>query len=151
MTILLGSGNGIAPVWSLRLILAIAIINIFHGVRMVNREDNIFWIILGFVMISASVAIGIFSILMYSEKSKYAPRISIGDNLIRIKEKLMRQSIEIPWGEIKNVNFTQNKIMFLREDSDYVFNYESSTDTYKSIKSAIKELAESKNIKVTGG
>ncbi len=149
--ILLGSGNGIAPIWNLRLFLAVAIINIFQGVRMVTGEDSIFWEVMGFIMIPVNIALAIFSMLMFSERSKYAPKISINDELISIKEKLLRPAVEISWEHIKDVSFASYKIIFTKEDSDYIFDYRFTTDTSKAIKSAVRELAESKNIKVIEG
>ncbi|MEQ8551438.1 MAG: hypothetical protein RIC06_16250 [Cyclobacteriaceae bacterium] len=151
MTVLLGTGNGIAPVWNMRLFFAIGGLNIFQGVRMVTNETHFGWLILGFIIIPTSIAICIYSILMFSKRSRYAPRVSISDNLILIKEKLMSHAVEIPWDHIKSIDFAAYKIVFKLPDSDYVFSYRSTSDTSKEIKSAIREMAESKGIEVIGG
>ena len=151
MIVLLGTGNGIAPVWNMRLFFAIGGLNIFQGVRMVTNETNLGWLILGFIIIPTSIGICIYSILMFSKRSRYAPRVSISDNLVLIKEKLMKHAVEIPWDHIKSIDFEAYKIVFKLPDSDYIFSYRSTSDTSKEIKSAVREMAESKGIEVLGG
>ncbi|MBV6643089.1 MAG: hypothetical protein KI791_20390 [Cyclobacteriaceae bacterium] len=150
-TVLIGSGNDIAPVWNMRLFFVVGIINIIQGVRMVTSEIHLAWLILGFIIIPTSIGICIYSILMFSKKSKYAPRVSISEKLVFIKEKLMKRAVEIPWDHIKNVSFVPYKIVFELPDSDYVFSYRSTSDTSREIKSTIREMAESKGIEVIGG
>ena len=150
-TVLVGSGNDIAPVWNMRLFFVIGIINIIQGIRMVTSEIHLAWLILGFIIIPTSIGICIYSILMFSKKSKYAPRVSISEKLVFIKEKLMKRAVEIPWGHIKSINFAAYKIVFTLPDSDYVFSYRSTSDTSREIKSTIREMAELKGIEVLGG
>ena len=68
-----------------------------------------------------------------------------------IKEKLMKHAKEIPWDHIKSINFGPYKIVFSMTGSDYIFSYRSTSDTSKEIKSAVREMAESKGIEVLGG
>lgn len=63
----------------------------------------------------------------------------------------MKHAMEIPWDHIKSINFGPHKIVFSMTGSDYIFSYRSTSDTSKEIKTAIREMAESKGIEVLGG
>lgn len=150
-TILLGLHDDVSPRWRMRLSIFVGIINVANGIRIVHKENSTLWFIMGLLLIVSGIVVSVYGYLAFSEKSRYAPRVAINDKLIFIKEKLMKHAVEIPWDHIDNISFAPYKIVLKLPYSDYVFSYRSASDASKEIKSSIREMAESKQIKVTGG
>jgi len=150
-TILLGINNGFPLAWTRRLYLLSAICNTLAGISFIIREGNLFWLILGVVMLCTGIFGIAYAILAFSGKSKYAPRISLNEGLVYIRETIMKPGIEISWGKIKNIRMAYNSITFSMPDSEYEFSYRANADTSLKIKAAVREMAELKSIEVLGG
>ncbi len=124
------------------------IMGIFHiGNDLISPIGLIF----GIIMIPGGIGYAVYGLLAFSEFSKYAPRVSIDDQNILLKNNFKKPPVHISWDQIRQIYLSSYLIKFLIPEKEYIFNYEANADTSISIKSAIREMAESKNIEVLGG
>lgn len=125
---------------------------------------GLFWLVLGIIKLSGQdgttfesighLIIGsiflLYSVIVFT-LNPFAPKVVISDDVILIKPKLFNKPIKVLSSSIKSIEFGQYKIMFHLEDSIEEINYSSNAKTSIEIKSAIRIVAEHKNIPISGG
>lgn len=124
---------------------------------------GLLWLILGIIEIyeegSSIGSIGylaiafvfiVYSILVFTI-NPLAPKVIITDHEIKIKRKVIGGHINILWNDIKSIEFDQYTIAFHLTEGVKEFTYRTNADISIEIKSSIREIAETKNISVTGG
>lgn len=102
----------------------------------------------GYLMIG--IAFILYSILVFT-LNPFAPKMTITDFDVKIKLKILSGSIRILWTDIQSIEFAQYKIDFQLRDRVEEVSYSSNSETSIEIKSAIREVADQKNIQVVGG
>lgn len=151
-TILLGANNKFSTKvnkWGFTITGIIFLVNgLYHIISDIISPIGM---ILGIVMIPGGIAYSFYGLMAFSESSKYAPRVSIDNETILLKSNFQRPPVLISWDRIKQISLTSYLIKFFTEEEEYHFPYEANSDTSISIKSAIREIAESKQIEVLGG
>jgi len=127
-----------------------SIIFIFGGIRYLTHNSS-FEIFLGIGWLVVGIRYLAHGFIMSNPSSKFAPRFSISENELLFKETLMKPSIQVPWDKINKIQFGQYRLDVSTKDSDLSLGYLTNPDVSKRIKSAIREIAESKQIEVIGG
>ena len=79
------------------------------------------------------------------------PKMRISDIQVELKNKIFAKTIIVIWTDVQSIEYDQFMIIFKLKDRVEVLNYSSNADASIEIKSLIREIAESKNIPVSGG
>ncbi len=129
-----------------------AFILLVLGLMNVMREsDNSVSERIGVVMLIVAIGPVIHGLIAYTKISKWSPKVSVNENDVRIKEKLLRQPVVIPWDQIKSIKIAPYQIIFSFVDGEFDFSYRTTADTSIDIKSTIREMAALKQIKIVEG
>lgn len=107
--------------------------------------------ILGILMIGFGIFSLLYSYYGFSEDSKYAPRFEVNEKELIIKLGLFKASTVFTWKDITQVDLGNFSIGISTSRGREYFNYSTQAETSKSIKSAVREMAESKGIQVLNG
>lgn len=107
--------------------------------------------ILGVVMIPCGIGYMIYGLLSFTTSSKYAPRFTIDEKELLFKQTLKEPPIKVSWNQIKRIHMAPYLLDLSTSESDIIMSYSSNSRISKEIKSAIREMAESKGIEVRGG
>ncbi len=151
-TILLGSNNKFSLKTNKWGFTITGIVFILNGVfQIIGDYAQPIGLILGVIMIPGGIGYIVTGWLSFSEKSKYAPRITFDEQVLLLKNKLSKPPTILEWGQIKRIELYSYQLKFFSPKADYIFPYEANASTSINIKSAIREIAESKHIEVIGG
>ena len=101
------------------------------------------YLLLGFIFI-------LYSIIVFTI-NPFAPKVTISDIEVTIKRKVFIAPINILWTSIHSIEFDQYMIALHLTDRVEEFSYSTNAEISIEIKSAIREVAENKNIQVIGG
>jgi len=85
-----------------------------------------------------------------SEKSKYAPKVSLTNEFISIKEKLWSSSHTYNWAEIEEVTLGSYQLIIKTKSESNTLNIDSTKQIAIAIKKAIRVFAVNKNIPIIG-
>lgn len=110
-----------------------------------------FGLIIGIILVPGGIVYSVYGLLAFSKSSKYAPRVEVDSGSLVFKNGVLKEPKTIRWNKIKQIEFASSRLVFSMPDSEYAFLYDTQAETSKEIKSTIREMAESKQIKVTGG
>ena len=102
-------------------------------------------------MIIIGLAYILYAQFAFSSKSKFAPRISIDENVILCKTSFFRKGYQIKWIDIKSIEFNPYQVDFVLENKTENLTYDTNADVSIDIKEALREVAEAKNIEIIGG
>lgn len=146
-TILIGATNSISNKASKWLT---SIIGIFYlglgGMKIIEQGlsyEAIGWLVIGVCFIA-------YSLIIYSS-TPFTPKIQVSDIEITVKNKIFGKAIQILWQDIQSIRFNPYMIVFHLHSKDEVVTYSSNPETSIEIKSAIRKIADSKNIEIVGG
>jgi hypothetical protein len=101
------------------------------------------YVLVGFIFI-------LYSIIVFTV-NPFAPKVTISDIEVKIKRKVFSTPINILWTSIQSIEFDQYMIALQLTDRVEEFSYRTNAEISIEIKSAIREVAENKNIQVIGG
>ena len=102
----------------------------------------------GYLLIG--VVLILYSLIVFTV-NPFAPKVNISDTEIKIKKKVFGGSHKILWANMKSIELDQYLIIFHLLDRSEEISYSTNAEISIDIKSTIREVAESKNIQVTGG
>ena len=102
----------------------------------------------GWLIIGASFLI--YGLIIFSA-TLLTPQIRITDSEIQIKKKILDKATLVPWTHILSIEFGPYLISLQLNDRVETISYSSHAEASIEIKSIIREVAESKDIPVTGG
>ena len=92
----------------------------------------------------------LYSILVFTV-NPFAPKVILSDEEIVLKRKAFSSPVKILWNSIQSIEFNQYMIAFHSTEGVEEFSYSTNADISIEIKTAIREIAEQKNIQVVGG
>jgi hypothetical protein len=118
---------------------------VLGSVRTYERDssfDSLGWLFLGACFL-------LYSLLVFST-TPLTPKMRINDIQIELKNKIFGKTAVVMWLDVQSIEFGPF-IIFKLKDKDEVLNYSANADASIEIKSTIREIAESKNIQVSGG
>ena len=145
--VILGSKNVISNKASKWISMIIGIMYLVLGSVKTYEQGSSFdstgWLFLGACFL-------LYSLLVFTA-TPLTPKMRITDIQVELKNKIFGKRTKVMWTDVQSIEFGQFMIIFKLKDRDEVFNYSSNTDASIEIKSSIRELADSKNIPVTGG
>ncbi len=150
--ILLGMNNKFSLKTNLWGHLILGILLVIQGVY--HIESNIFFPfgrMMGIILVPAGIGYSIYGFLSFNKSSKYAPGFSINEDELSFKKNLSKPAQKIPWSHIKKIEMAPYLLIVSTEESETVMHYSSNPEISKEIKSAIREMAESKGIEVLVG
>ncbi len=151
-TILIGDKNNFSMKTNRILWVSSGVLYIALGIFQIYRYQNED---LSFLAWSYLIIGGLFLILYgfmgLSEKSKYAPKVLLTDEIIQIKKSFWKPAKQLKWSEISSINYKSYEIDFHLNKETYTFSYHTNAETSIEIKKAIREHSERKNIEVMGG
>ncbi len=93
----------------------------------------------------------LYGYLGLSEKSKYAPKVVLTNEFIKIKKYFWKAGKKLKWSDISSIQYKSYQINFQIGKENYFFIYITNPDTSIEIKRAIREVAEINSIHVSGG
>ncbi len=82
---------------------------------------------------------------------KYAPRLAWDEKELLFKATISKRSNNFLWDQIRRIEFQPYRLVICTDGSDHNLEYSTDASTSKKVKSAIREIAESKHIEVIGG
>ena len=109
-----------------------------------NTIAGVFAILAGFGYIFLSP-------FKYSEKSRLFPKIKIDDDMIWAKTGFWSRPVVVRWEDIREIDLDSFKINFKLKKSSQSFRYNCYPEISIALKNAIREEADLRGIKVTGG
>ena len=80
-----------------------------------------------------------------------APKVVVYNEGVFLKSRAFGSGKDIKWDEIKSITFHSYQIDLKLETEPVFFNYKASAKVSKEIKQAIRDMADMKNIPVSGG
>lgn len=144
-TILLEPGNRILWIF-------MGVIFFINGItNLANEQLEWYSLILGIAMIALSIIYAFYSVLAFSEKSKYSPKVRMNNKLIQLKSSFWKRGYLINWSDVKLINFGRYKVEFELSNGTKAFPYNTESKKSKELKSMLREFAESQSIQVIGG
>jgi len=146
-TVILGSKNVISNNVSKWLSLIIGILYLVLGAVKTYEQgssfDSLGWLFLGACFI-------LYGLLVFTA-TPLTPKMRISDIQVELKNKIFGKRTKVMWADVQSIEFGQFMIIFKLKDRDKELNYRSNKDASIEIKSLIREIAENKNIQVSGG
>ena len=103
------------------------------------------------ILFMSGMYVIIFALINFSRTSKYAAKLKIDDSYVELKTSLFKKGIKLKWQDIESVSFKPYRVDFKVADTVEVITYDTTSDISIDIKETLREVAESKNIKVIGG
>ncbi len=107
-------------------------------------------LVLGIMMIPIGLGYCFYGAFVYNKSSRYAPRFSFDAQQLLFKKTLSNKPITFDWDHIKKIEMPYRLTVSVG-GSYQTLDYRTSSEISKEIKSAIREMAESKNIEIAGG
>jgi len=144
----------IFPKWNKWAFIISGSVNIMIGVRQIYLANS--WTdwteILGIVLAIGGLLMVIYGIIIFTPSSRLVPKIEIGDEQIIIKQEFSKNGVVLNWGNIKEIVYKTFEIDFvLNDDKTEIVNLQTSAEISVEIKETIRQLADQKQITVTGG
>ncbi len=135
-----------------------AIVFIFTGIIDINNSKILYpdyklemiMVIGGTLLVIGGILFFVLSTLSLSEKSRFAPSIRVDEKEIRLKRNLFISPVIISWNDIKNIQMGSYDLAISTNRGKIDFLYRAYPDDSALIKSFIRELAELKQIAITG-
>lgn len=150
--ILLGLNNKFSLKTNLWGHLILGALFIIQGVYHIESDIVFpFGLMIGVILIPGGIVYSIYGLLSFNKSSKYAPRFSFSKDELSFKKNLFKPAQRIPWGHIKKIEMAPYLLIVSTEQSETVMHYSSNPEISLEIKSAIREIADSKGIEVLGG
>jgi hypothetical protein len=151
-TILLGNGAISNVTLSRWTNIFLGIIFILNGLN-TYYSDNLGYIEYGLMVANFSVGVYaiIYALIALSKFSIFSPKVKLSDSLIHFKSAITKKSKTLAWSEVKKIQFQAYSIEFILDKETVEFSYRSNAKVSKRIKDALRKVAETKNIEVTGG
>ena len=144
-TIVLEPGNRILWIF-------MAVIFFINGItHLLNEQLEWYRLILGIVMIALSIIHAFYSVLAFSEKSKYSSKVRVNKKLIQLKSSFWKRAHLINWSDVKLIHFASYKVEFELSNGTKAFLYKTESKKSKELKSMLREFAGPQNIQVIGG
>ena len=151
-TILIGLSNKASINTTKWLTIISGLFFLIYGVLYIDLNSiNSFGTILGIILILLSILNIVFGLTAFSINSKYAMRLKVNDSLLEFKSAYLKPVVRLKWDDIKQIKFDAYKIDFQLNKRKEVFRYRSNSEVSIEIKKTLREIAEQKNITVTGG
>ncbi|MCB0496626.1 MAG: hypothetical protein KDC79_10870 [Cyclobacteriaceae bacterium] len=148
---LIGTGFGYSKVnfWAF---IATGVIFLLNGfLLMYNNILSPIGLIIGVFTFIGGIFYFLYSYILFSNRSKWAPRITIDDNYLELKSKILQSATRVLWSQISSIAFSPYKIAFDLGDTVKSFEYETTSELSIEIKETIREMANTKGIDVIGG
>lgn len=92
-----------------------------------------------------------FGFFVYNRKSPLAPKFVINEHYIASKTGVFKKRNQFHWDRIKEIEFGPYQINIKLEGSNSTIHYEASADISLAIKDAIRDMANSKGLKILAG
>ena len=151
-TILIGMNNRLSVRVTRWLIGLTALLFLSNGIlQLYPAPDSRADLIFGVLMIVTGIFYGFFGLTAFSKKSGLALKIKVNEKAIELKNSFWKPSTSVNWAEIRSVELGNYEISFELDNLRKVFHYNSNPETSMEIKETIREFAELRNIRVTGG
>ena len=145
--VILGSKNVISNKASKWISMIIGILYLVLGSVKTYEQgssfDSLGWLVLGACFL-------LYGLLVFAA-NPLTPKMRISDIQVELKNKIFGKTTMVTWTDVQSIEFGQFMIIFKLKDRVEVLNYSSNADASIEIKSLIREIAESKNILVSGG
>ncbi|XOV92035.1 MAG: hypothetical protein ACFHWX_17720 [Bacteroidota bacterium] len=129
---------------------SLGVIFIINGVISMKRGGP-FGLILGVLTMVGGLWYIVYALLAFNKYSKFAPRFTLDEKELLFKETLFRRPVRFFWNKIRRIELGPYQLLISTDDSNQTLYYSTRASTSKEIKSAIREIAESKQIEVIGG
>lgn len=122
------------------------------GITFIIKDGIGFWGYTPGILISiAGTLYALYGAMEFSENSKFASKVKVDDAEIVLKNSFWKPAHKIKWTDIVAINFEPYQIVFLLQNSTYEFAYKCDADISREAKRTIREIAEQKDIEITGG
>jgi len=108
-------------------------------------------IVAGILTILAGLGYLFLSPFKYSKEGKFFPRVKIDEVSIWAKTGFWSRPVVVKWEDIREIDLDSFKINFKLKKSSQSFRYNCYPEISIALKNAIREEANLKGIKVTGG
>ncbi len=105
---------------------------------------------------SVAVVFGLYffvtGFIFYNRKSNLAPKISMDDDSVLVKENLFKKMKEIHWKDVKEITFKPRSVYFLLHDNtSEQITIQANASNALQIKNSLRAIAEDKLIPTTEG
>jgi hypothetical protein len=112
-------------------------------------KNHSFWLILGIMWTS----LGLYHLFngILSFNSIFAPKVKVDEGMIELKNSIWKPAKILYWKDVSSINFNSYEVVFQLKNSSNTFSYNTTSDVSREIKQTIREIAELKNIQITGG
>jgi len=151
-TFLLGSGASTSVASGRWGNLFIGSVLITNGIRIYAYEDLGY---LNIALLIATLGAGLYAIILvlmvFTDLFGTAPKVVVSNNNVLLKSRVFKSVKTIDWSEIKSIGFHAYQIDFKLETAPVFFDYRTSAKVSRLVKDAIRDMAELKNVPVTGG
>lgn len=112
-----------------------------------SRADLLF----GLLLVVTGIFYGFYGLTAFSKKSRLALKVKVNKKAIELKNSFWKPSVSIAWEEIRSVELGNYEISFELGNLRKVFQYNTNPEVSIEIKETIRDFAELRNIRVTGG
>lgn len=131
----------------------IGVLFLMNGITRFFRIEELSGMEYGLMVLNfgAGIYALLFTIIVLTDWLGTAPKVVVFNEGVLMKSKALASGRQIAWSEIKAITFHSYQIDFKLETEPVFFNYRSSANTSKKIKDAIRDMAELKEIPITGG
>ena len=151
-TILLGNGSISSVALSKWSHIFIGTVLILNGVRGFPLEE---YRSFDFALTVVNIVIGVYTIIYaliaLTKFSGFSPKVKLSDSVFVLKSSVRKKSLILAWSEVQKIRFHSYQIDFILSDKTVEFAYRTNSKISKRVKNAIKEIAQEKNIEITGG
>jgi hypothetical protein len=93
----------------------------------------------------------IYGLIVSFDLMGLSPKVVVTSEGVLLKSKPFSSGKELSWDEVKAITFHSYQMDFKLETEPVFFDYNCSANTSMKIKEAIRDMAEMKQIPVTGG
>ena len=93
----------------------------------------------------------LFILFVLTDLTGTAPKVVVTNEGVLLKAKVFGSGRQIKWSEVSSMIFHSYQIDFKLDSEPVFFSYKASANVSRDIKQAIRDMADMKNIPITGG
>ena len=107
--------------------------------------------VIGWILIIGLFTYFVSMFLLIYTKSKFSAKIKVTNSEIELKNHLFQSAVNLKWIDIKSIEFDTYKLLFVLADKEFLFSYNTDSDTSQEIKRMIENFAANKQIETVAG
>ncbi|CAN5357859.1 hypothetical protein BH09BAC3_BH09BAC3_09690 [soil metagenome] len=147
------NSNGLTTTVSKWLFIMLGLFSVITGVRDLTGVTLTNWGLgIGISLLLSGFLMLTLGLILFNPTNKFAPKVVIDENEIKIREDIHKRTKSIIWTDIKEITFKSFALDFLLSDNrNELIILRTNGETSVEIKKAVREIANKKSINIIGG